>query len=608
MCGIVGYIGDKDVSSVLMSGLWKLEYRGYDSSGIAVIDDGDLKVRKSFGKLMQLQELLQREPVGGSLGIGHTRWATHGEPSDQNAHPQTDCNGKIAVVHNGIIENYYTLKEELIKRRHIFKSTTDTEVIAHLVEEEFRGDLKEAVLKAVEKLKGSFAIAVISEDQPDRIVAYRKGSPLIIGLGRNENLLASDIPAVIGHTKEVVILEDDEMAVLKKDGVEFYTKDGERIEKQVQEVPWKPDDMDKGGFPHYMLKEIYEQPEVIRRNISLRIRNKKIDLGENFNFTPDELARVNRIIIQACGTSWHAGYIGKYLLEDIARVHTEVDISSEFRYRNPVVNGETLVIAISQSGETADTLAGIREAKAKFLKILSIVNVLGSTIARESDGVIYINAGPEIGVASTKAFTAQVFNVYMFTLYLARLKWTIQKEEMLKRLSELEGLPDAIERILKRDDVIRGIAERFKDKKHFIFLGRGINYPTALEGALKLKEISYIHATGYPAGELKHGPLALVDENMPVVAIATRSSVYEKMLNNLEEVKSRGGVVISVVTEGDERAKAVSDYTIEVPDVPEYLSPIVNAVPLQLLAYHIAALNGRDVDKPRNLAKSVTVE
>ena len=608
MCGIVGYIGDKDVSSVLMSGLWKLEYRGYDSSGIAVIDDGDLKVRKSFGKLMQLQELLQREPVGGSLGIGHTRWATHGEPSDQNAHPQTDCNGKIAVVHNGIIENYYTLKEELIKRRHIFKSTTDTEVIAHLIEEEFRGDLKEAVLRAVEKLKGSFAIAVISEDQPDRIVAYRKGSPLIIGLGRNENLLASDIPAVIGHTKEVVVLEDDEMAVLKKEGVEFYKKDGKRIEKQVQEVPWKPDDMDKGGFPHYMLKEIYEQPEVIRRNISLRIRNKKIDLGEDFNFTPDELARVNRIIIQACGTSWHAGYIGKYLLEDIARVHTEVDISSEFRYRNPVVNGETLVIAISQSGETADTLAGIREAKAKFLRVLSIVNVLGSTIARESDGVIYINAGPEIGVASTKAFTAQVFNIYMFTLYLARLKWTIQKEEMLKRLSELEGLPDAIERILKRDDVIRGIAERFKDKKHFIFLGRGINYPTALEGALKLKEISYIHATGYPAGELKHGPLALVDENMPVVAIATMSSVYEKMLNNLEEVKSRGGVVISVVTEGDERAKTVSDYTIEVPDVPEYLSPIVNVVPLQLLAYHIAALNGRDVDKPRNLAKSVTVE
>jgi len=608
MCGIVGYIGDKDVSSVLMSGLWKLEYRGYDSSGIAVIDDGDLKVRKSFGKLMKLQELLQKEPVGGSLGIGHTRWATHGEPSDQNAHPQTDCSGKIAVVHNGIIENYYTLKEELTKKRHIFKSTTDTEVIAHLIEEEFRGDLKEAVLRAVEKLKGSFAIAVISEDQPDRIVAYRKGSPLIIGLGRNENLLASDIPAVIGHTKEVVILEDDEMAVLKKEGVEFYTKDGKRIEKQVQEVPWKPDDMNKGEFPHYMLKEIYEQPEVIRRNISLRIRNKKIDLGEEFNFTPDELARVNRIIIQACGTSWHAGYIGKYLLEDIARVHTEVDISSEFRYRNPVVNGETLVIAISQSGETADTLAGIREAKAKFLKVLSIVNVLGSTIARESDGVIYINAGPEIGVASTKAFTAQVFNVYMFTLYLARLKWTIQKEEMLKRLSELEGLPDAIERILKRDDVIRGIAERFKDKKHFIFLGRGINYPTALEGALKLKEISYIHATGYPAGELKHGPLALVDESMPVVAIATRSSVYEKMLNNLEEVKSRGGVVISVVTEGDERAKAVSDYTIEVPEVPEYLSPIVNVVPLQLLAYHIAALNGRDVDKPRNLAKSVTVE
>ena len=608
MCGIVGYIGDKDVSSVLMAGLWKLEYRGYDSSGIAVVDDGDLKVRKSFGKLMKLQELLQREPVGGTVGIGHTRWATHGEPSDQNAHPQTDCQGKIAVVHNGIIENYYVLKEDLMRKKHIFKSSTDTEVIAHIIEEEYNGDLKDAVLKAVRRLEGSFAIAVISEYEPDRIVAYRKGSPLIVGLGRGENLVASDIPAVLGHTRDVVILEDDEMAVLKRDGVEFYNREGERIDKKVERVQWKPEEMEKGKFPHFMLKEIYEQPEVIKRNISLRIVNNKIDLGEHFTFTPDELARVNRIIIQACGTSWHAGYIGKYLLEEIARVHTEVDISSEFRYRNPVVNGETIVIAISQSGETADTLAGIREAKAKFLKVLSIVNVMGSTIARESDSVIYINAGPEIGVASTKAFTAQVFNIYMFTLYLARLKWTIQKEEMLRRLSELDEIPSNIQKVLEKDDLIRDIAGLYKDKKHFIFLGRGINYPAALEGALKLKEISYIHATGYPAGELKHGPLALVDENTPVVAIATRSSVYEKMLNNLEEVKSRGGKIIAVSTEGDDRVKEIVDHVIEIPDTPEYLSPMTTVVPLQLLAYHIASLNGRDVDKPRNLAKSVTVE
>lgn len=608
MCGIVGYIGNKDITSVLVSSLWKLEYRGYDSSGIAVIENGELKVVKSVGKLMKLQEKLSKEPLQGNIGIGHTRWATHGEPSDHNAHPQVDCTERFAVVHNGIIENYYTLKEKLLKRKHIFQSSTDTEVISHLIEESYKGDLKQAVLETVKELKGSFAIAVISSYEEDKIIVFRRGSPLIVGVGKGENLIGSDIPAVISHTKDIIVLEDDNLAVVKKDSVEVFDINGEKINFTIKKVEWEPESLEKGNFKHFMLKEIFEQPEVIRKNISLRIYDDKINFGESFSFVPKDLSNITNIIIQACGTSWHAGYIGKYLLEEIARINTEVDISSEFRYRNPVYGGETLVIAISQSGETADTLAGLREAKAKFLKVLSFVNVMGSTIARESDSTIYLNAGPEIGVASTKAFTAQILNIYLFTLYLARIKWTIDEKEIKEKMDLIKKLPDLINKTLQNYEYIYKLAKIFKDKKNFIFLGRSINYPVALEGALKLKEISYVHATGYPAGELKHGPLALIDKETPVIAIATKSSVYEKMLNNLEEVKARNGIIICVANENDQKVKKIANYVIEVPEISESLSPILNVIPLQLFAYHIADINGRDVDKPRNLAKSVTVE
>ncbi|MEA1912310.1 MAG: glutamine--fructose-6-phosphate transaminase (isomerizing) [candidate division WOR-3 bacterium] len=608
MCGIVGYVGNKDINSVLMAGLWKLEYRGYDSSGVASIVNGDLEVRKVKGRLMNLQEILADKPLSGNLGIGHTRWATHGEPSEQNAHPQVDCKNEIAIVHNGIIENYYSLKEELIKKKHVFRSNTDTEVIAHLVEENYNGDLKESVLKTVSRLKGSFAIAVISVSEPDKIVAYRFGSPLIVGLGKDENLLASDILALMDHTRRVVIMRDGEMAVLKREEVEFYDKNGKNIEKEEKKIKWSPATIQKGKFPHYMLKEIYEQKDIIQKNVNLQIKGSEFDFGENFHFSPQELAHLSHIVIQACGTSWHAGYIGKYLFEDFARVRTEVDISSEFRYRNPVFDGEPLVMAISQSGETADTLAGIREAKAKFLKVLSLVNVRESTISRESDSTIYLNAGSEIGVASTKAYTSQIFQLYLFALYLSRLKWALGSSEIEEKIKEVKGIPEKIERILKEAVKIKKIAKKYKDEKDFMFIGRGINYPSALEGALKLKEISYIHATGYPAGEMKHGPIALISKDSPVVAIAPQSSVYEKMLNNIEELKSRGAKVIIIGSEGDKRIKEIGDDIIYIPLCEENLSPILVAIPLQLFAYYIAALNGRDVDRPRNLAKSVTVE
>ncbi|MCK4422232.1 glutamine--fructose-6-phosphate transaminase (isomerizing) [candidate division WOR-3 bacterium] len=608
MCGIMAYVGDKDLNSVLMAGLWRLEYRGYDSSGVASIMDGELEVRKALGRLMVLQDILSDRPIGGGAGIGHTRWATHGEPSDQNAHPQVDCSGKIAVVHNGIIENHYSLKEELIKNKHIFQSNTDTEVIAHLIEENYNGDLKESVLKSVSKLRGSFAIAVIVSSEPDRIVIYREGSPLIVGLGNNESLAASDIPAIIDHTRRVIIMSDGELAVLRKDSVEFYDKEGKRIEKKEKEIKWSPTSLDKGEYAHYMLKEIYEQPEVIERNIALRIEDGEFNLGESFHFSPHDLAHLTDIVIQACGTSWHAGYIGKYLFEEFARIHTEVDISSEFRYRNPVMGGETLVIAVSQSGETADTLAGLREAKAKFLKVLSIVNVRGSTIARESESTVYINAGPEIGVASTKAYTSQILQLYLMALYLSKLRWALEASSIDEKLKGLIEIPKKMRTILNKADSIKQIAEKFKDSRDFMFIGRGINYPSALEGALKLKEISYIHATGYPAGEMKHGPIALIDKNSPVVAIATQSSVYEKMLSNIEEVRSRGARIISIATEGDKRIKDISDEVFYIPPCGENVSPILVALPLQLLAYYSAVLNKRDVDRPRNLAKSVTVE
>jgi glucosamine--fructose-6-phosphate aminotransferase (isomerizing) len=608
MCGIVGYVGDKDINSVLMSGLWRLEYRGYDSSGVASIVNGDLEVRKVKGKLMNLEELLRDKPLVGKLGIGHTRWATHGEPSDHNAHPQVDCKKKIAIVHNGIIENYYTIKEELIKKKHLFQSNTDTEVLAHLIEENYDGNLKDSVLKSIKRLEGSFAISVISSEEPDKIVSYRYGSPLIVGIGKKENMVASDIPALLDHTKHIVILNDGELAVLRKDNVEFYNKDGEKIEKEEKEIKWSPESLDKGNFTHFMLKEIYEQPEIVERNTDLCLQSGEFNFGESFNFSPHELAHLSHIVIQACGTSWHAGYIGKYLFESYSRIHTEVDISSEFRYRTPVIEGEPLVMAISQSGETADTLAGLREAKARFIKILSLVNVRGSTIDRESDGTIYLNAGPEIGVASTKAYTSQIFQLYLLSLHLSRLRWTLDGPEIDKKINEIKNIPERMKKILEDKDKIKEIAEKYKDEKHFMFIGRGINYPSALEGALKLKEISYIHATGYPAGEMKHGPIALICEDSPVVALVPKTSVYEKMLNNIEELKSRGARIIAVATDGDKRIKEIADDVIYIPYCEENLSPVLIALPLQLFAYYIAILNGRDVDRPRNLAKSVTVE
>jgi glucosamine--fructose-6-phosphate aminotransferase (isomerizing) len=608
MCGIVGYVGDKDINSVLMSGLWRLEYRGYDSSGVASIVNGDLELRKVKGKLMNLEELLREKPLVGKLGIGHTRWATHGEPSDHNAHPQVDCKRKIAIVHNGIIENYYTIKEELIKKKHVFQSNTDTEVLAHLIEENYDGDLKDSVLKSIQRLEGSFAIAVISSEEPDKIVSYRYGSPLIVGVGKKESMVASDIPALLDHTKHIVILNDGELAVLRKDSVEFYNKDGKSIEKEEREIKWSPESLDKGNFPHFMFKEIYEQPEIVERNIDLCLESGEFNFGESFNFSPQELAHLSHIVIQACGTSWHAGYIGKYLFESYSRIHTEVDISSEFRYRTPVIEGEPLLMAISQSGETADTLAGLREAKARFIKILSLVNVRGSTIDRESDGTIYLNAGPEIGVASTKAYTSQIFQLYLLSLYLSKLRWTLDASEINNKINEIKNTPERMKKILENKDKIKEIAEKFKNEKHFMFIGRGINYPSALEGALKLKEISYIHATGYPAGEMKHGPIALICEDSPVVAIVPKTSVYEKMLNNIEELKSRGAKIIAIATDGDKRIKELADDVIYIPYCEENLSPVLVALPLQLFAYFIAILNGRDVDRPRNLAKSVTVE
>jgi len=608
MCGIVGYIGDKDINSVLMAGLWRLEYRGYDSSGVASVMDGDLDVRKVKGRLMNLQKILSDKPLSGTIGIGHTRWATHGEPSDQNAHPQVGCKNQVAVVHNGIIENYYSLKEELLKRKHFFKSDTDTEVIAHLIEENYEDDLKESVLKSISKLKGSYAIAVICTAEPDKIVVYKYGSPLIVGIGKKENLIASDITALLDHTKNIITMNDGELGVIQKNKVEFFNNEGKKITKEKRKIKWSAESLEKGDFTHYMLKEIHEQPSVIQKNIDLKIKGNKFNLGENFNFSPKELANLSHIIIQACGTSWHAGYIGKYLFEDFARIRTEIDISSEFRYRNPIRDGEPLVMAITQSGETADTLAGLREAKAKFLKILSLVNVQGSTIARESDSTIYLDAGPEIGVASTKAFTSQLFQLYLLSLHLAKLKWTLDDSEINKKIKEIKALPKKMKKILEKENEIKKIAKKFKNAKAFMFIGRGINYPSALEGALKLKEISYIHATGYPAGEMKHGPIALISKGSPVVAIATKSSVYDKMLSNIEELKSRKARVIVIGTEGDNIIKKLGSDVFYIPECEENLSPILVSIPLQLFAYHIAVLNERDVDRPRNLAKSVTVE
>ncbi len=612
MCGIIGYIGERDAQPILLNGLKRLEYRGYDSCGIAayISNKNSLSVRKLPGKIKALESLLKKKPLGGFTGIGHCRWATHGQPNQVNAHPHLDCKNEIAVVHNGIIENYAQLKKELIKEGHKFSSQTDTEVIVHLIEKFFKGgDLEEAVRKAVSKLEGSFAIGVISNKEPDKLIGARQGSPLIAGLGKKENFLASDVPAILDSTKDVVFLEEDELVVLTKNGYKLTNFDGKEISRQPIRVNWDIEQAQKQGYKHFMLKEINEQPKIIENLLSARIEKETNKIVfENQMIPEEELNNIKNIAIVACGTAYHAGLVGKYILESICAIPVSVDVSSEFRYRDLLINKETLVIAISQSGETADTLAGVRQAKKHGSVVLSLCNVLGSTLTRESDGVIYIHAGPEIGVASTKAYTAQLAALYLFAFYLARIKNIVPQDKINKYLEELRQIPKQQEEILKGQDRIANLAHRHSHFGSFLYLGRNINFPSALEGALKLKEISYIPAEGYAAGEMKHGPIALIDEYRAVVCVACESKVYEKMVSNLQEIRARKGKIIAIATAGDEKIKEQTKEVIFIPRCNELFSPLLVALPLQLIAYHIAVKRGCDVDQPRNLAKSVTVE
>jgi glucosamine--fructose-6-phosphate aminotransferase (isomerizing) len=609
MCGIIGYIGFRKVVPVLIEGLKKLEYRGYDSAGIAIVGDQGLQIRRSAGKLRNLEENIRLNPLDGNYGVGHTRWATHGRPTEENAHPHKDCKGKIIVVHNGIIENYLELKKKLIKKNHKFITETDTEVIAHLIEEYFNGSLLEAVKRAVQDLGGVYALAIISVDDSNKIVAVKNGPPLVIGLGKEEYFVASDIPAMLHHTRDMIFLDDKEIALIEKDGVQVTDLKGEVVTKHPQRITWDPIMAEKSGFKHFMLKEIFEQPRAIRETILGRI---SLDRGGIFlnemEISQKEFSKIEKVNIIACGTSWHAALVGKFMIEQLAQMPVEVDFGSEFRYRDPLVKENILTVVISQSGETADTLAALRESKGKGSRIISICNVVGSTVTRESDGVIYTHAGPEIGVASTKAFTSQLVALFMLALYLAQIKGKISSEESKPYLSALTGLPAKAEKILAKADEIEELSRQFYRYSDFLYLGRGINYPIALEGALKLKEISYIHAEGYPAGEMKHGPIALIDQDMPTVALAPRDKVYEKIVSNIEEVKARDGVIISLTQEGNDEILKKSDHTIFIPQSEEMFTPVLMVIPLQLLAYYIAVRRGCDVDQPRNLAKSVTVE
>jgi len=624
MCGIVGYVGNKSVVPVIIEGLRKLEYRGYDSAGIAVAGNGEgLQIRRAEGKLRNLEEVIRNKPLDGTYGIGHTRWATHGRPTEENAHPHRDCTGKIVVVHNGIVENYLSLKKKLISEGHKFTTETDTEVIAHLVEKHYfqsgnghRPLLEEAVRKAVKELTGVFALVVIAIDEPNKIVAARNGPPAVIGLGKDEYFVASDVPALLDHTRDLFFLNDGDLAVITQQGVKVTDFDGNPVERKPQRITWDPIMAEKGGFKHFMLKEIYEQPRTVRDTTLGRVSQDtgKIFLDE-MQVTEAEFKALKKINIAACGTSWHAGLAGKFMIETLARVPVEVDYASEWRYRDPIIASESITLLISQSGETADTIAAQREAKAKGSKTLAICNVVGSMITREAAGTIYTHAGPEIGVASTKAFTGQLTALYLFALYLAQVRGTITPEQAKAYVQELTHIPGKLEQILTHDETCEELSKVYGRAQDFLFLGRGIHYPIALEGALKLKEISYIHAEGYPAGEMKHGPNALIDENLPVIIIATRDVKspqsmirYEKTISNLQEVKARSGKVIALATEGDKEIAEDADHVIYVPAAPEELSAILEIVPLQLLAYHIAVRRGCDVDQPRNLAKSVTVE
>jgi glucosamine--fructose-6-phosphate aminotransferase (isomerizing) len=614
MCGIIGYIGQKQVLPILIDGLRRLEYRGYDSAGVAVVHDGTIELRRSAGKLARLEEVIAGDPLDGAYGIGHTRWATHGRPTEENAHPHRDCTGRIVVVHNGIIENYLDLKRQLEREGHRFVTETDTEIVAHLVEREMRDDgLENAVRRALLSMRGLFALVLISADDPDKIVTVRNGPPIVVGLGDNEFFVASDIPAILAHTRDVVFLGDEEMAVITPQGVEFTDYSGRAVSKKSTRVSWDPVMAEKAGYKHFMLKEIFEQPMAVKETV---LGRASLDTGKVFLHEieiPDATLReVERVVILACGTSWHAGLVGKFLIESLARLPVDVDYGSEYRYRDPIVSENTLAIVITQSGETADTLAALREAKRKGARSIAICNVVGSMATRETEGTVLTHAGPEIGVASTKAFTSQLVALELLAMYLGQIRGTLSAEQARPHLESLNQLPVLIEQTLKCEPIIEEIARRFYQRSDFLYLGRGINYPIALEGALKLKEISYIHAEGYPAGEMKHGPIALIDEKMPVVTLAPTDHVFEKMIGNIQEAKARGGSVVALTNEENDNIRQLldpaQDFLVTVPRSHELLTPVLMVVPLQLLSYHIAIRRGCDVDQPRNLAKSVTVE
>jgi glucosamine--fructose-6-phosphate aminotransferase (isomerizing) len=610
MCGIVGYVGDRDVVPVLVEGLRKLEYRGYDSAGIAVVNDGAVSVLRAEGKLTNLEKKLESEPLAGHFGLGHTRWATHGKPNENNAHPHRDCTGRIVVIHNGIIENFLALKQQLQKEGHEFKTETDTEVVAHLIEKHAKEKgFVEAAKKALREIDGHYALVILSVDEPGKIFAARQGPPLVVGVGDGENIVASDVTPLLAYTRDILYLDDGEYAIVDRDAVHIYDRDDKEVARKPKRINWDAVAAEKEGYKHFMLKEIFEQPRAVQETFTGRMFEESGEVYFNdLEFTPEQWKKFQRIHIVACGTSWHAGLVGKFLLEDAARLPVEVDYGSEYRYRDPVTDENTLVIGVTQSGETADTIAGMQEAKRRGATLMTICNVIGSAATRISDGVIYTNAGPEIGVASTKAFTTQLTAFYLFSLYVRQLLGQDRKD-LSFAMHELSVIPEKLDWILRtQHDRIEKLAHKYSRAQDFLFLGRGVHYPIALEGALKLKEISYIHAEGYPAGEMKHGPIALIDENLPVVGIVTHNRVRDKVVSNLQEVKAREGILIVICDEGDDEAKALADESIEVPWTVEGLQPILTVVPTQLLAYHIALRRGADVDQPRNLAKSVTVE
>jgi len=612
MCGIVGYIGYREAWPIILKGLKRLEYRGYDSAGIALINGHGLNIYKKAGKVQELEAFSAGKDLSGTIGMGHTRWATHGEPSDRNSHPHTSNDGKLSIIHNGIIENYATLKEELSSRGHIFNSDTDTEVLIHLIEEIYRKenvDLLEAVRLALHQVNGAYAIVIMDEDQPGELIAARKGSPMVIGVGAGEYFIASDATPIIEYTKNVIYLNDNEIVLVKRNDLLIKRLDNVIQTPYIQELELKLEMLEKGGYEHFMLKEIFEQTRSIRDCLRGRIypNEGRVQLGGIKEYA-DKLKNIDRIIIVACGTSWHAGLVGEYLIEEYARIPVEVEYASEFRYRNPIITEKDIVIAISQSGETADTMAAIEMAKERGATIFGVCNVVGASIPRLTDAGVYTHAGPEIGVASTKAFTAQVTVLTLMAFYMAQQKGTLTRTKLVELLTELDTIPEKIQLALASNDLIKEIAQKFKDSRNCLFLGRGSGFPVALEGALKLKEISYIHAEGYPAAEMKHGPIALIDEEMPVVVIATKNSSYEKVISNIQEVKARKGIVLAIVTEGDTEVRRMVDYCIEIPDASEAFLPLLATIPLQLLSYHIALLRGCNVDQPRNLAKSVTVE